>query len=255
MVSIYHHSRGLCGNILHRCHCVVFFGGHLWETDLESTRLTDLLLGQSKQWGDGGRSYEVWRIHYFIRLCSGSAGYKHCCQLRVCWDRYDGSSSTVSQHQTRWLHLCCSRFSNVPMVSRSHCHRQADYLLYRSQEPPLQLQQFHNLPIRLFGLPLLHCRRYHLRLLYCPPRLLRDQGPLLSQENVTLLLHFRLPLARIHSLYLRYSHQYCRLCWRHWEACAPGCQIHLQYQLLRRLHRRVPDILGLVQGFSHSGLQ
>lgn len=255
MVSIYHHSRGICGNILHRCHCVVFFGGHLRKTDLESTRLTYLLLGQSKQWGDGGRSYEIWRVYYFVRLRSGSAGYKHCRQLCFCRDRYDGSSSTVSQHQTRWLHLCCSWFSYVPMVSRSHCRRQAGYLYSRSQEPPLHLEQLHNLSVRLFSLPFLHCRRYHLRLLYCPPRLLPDQGSLLSQENVTLLLYFRLPLARIHSLYLRYSHQHCRFRWRHREACAPGCQVHLQYQLLRRLHCRVSDVLGLVQGFSDPGLQ
>ena len=141
------------------------------------------------------------------------------------------------------------------MVSCYHCHRQAGRLYSRSQEPPLHLEQLHNLPIRLFSLPLLDCRRYHLRLLHCPPRLLPGQGSLLSQENVTLLFHFRLPLARIHSLYLRYSHQYCRIRWRYWEACAPGCQIHLQYQLLRRLPCRVPDILGLVQDLSNSSLQ
>ena len=141
------------------------------------------------------------------------------------------------------------------MVSRSHCHRQAGCLYSRSQEPPLHFEQLHNLPVRLFRLPLLHCRRYHLRLLHCPPRLLPGQGSLLSQENITLLLCFRLPLARIHSLYLRYSHQHCRIRWRHWEACTPGCQIHLQYQLLRWLHCRFPDILGLMQDFSNSSLQ
>lgn len=141
------------------------------------------------------------------------------------------------------------------MVSRSYFLRHAGCLFSGSQEPPLHLEQLHNLPIRLFSLPLLHCRCYYLRLLHCPPRLLPDQGSLLGQENVTLLLHIRLPLAWIHSLYLWYSHQHCRVRWRYREACAPGCQVHLQYQLLRWIHRRVSDILGPVQDFSNSWLQ
>ena len=141
------------------------------------------------------------------------------------------------------------------MVSRSYRYRQAGHLYKYQQEPALHLQQLHNLPIRLFCLPLLHCRRYHLRLLHRPPRLLPDKGPLLSPQNGTLLLHLWLPLARIHSVYLRYPYQHCRIRRRHWEACARRCQIHLQHQLLRRFSSRVPDILGLVQDFSDSGLQ
>lgn len=74
------------------------------------------------------------------------------------------------------------------------------------QEPPLDLQQLHDLPIRLLCIPLLHRRRHHLRLLRRPPRLLPDPRSLLRSQDVTLLLHFRLPLARVHSLHLRHPH-------------------------------------------------
>lgn len=141
------------------------------------------------------------------------------------------------------------------MVSPFHCDIPALHLRVHQQEPPLYLQQLHNLPIRLLRLPLLDRRRHDLRLLRRPPRLLPDQGPLLRPENRTLLFHLRLPLAWIHSLYLRYPHQYCRICRSHWKACATGCQIHLQYQFLRWFHRRKLDVLGLVQNQPDSGLQ
>ena len=141
------------------------------------------------------------------------------------------------------------------MVSPPRCRMQACYLHLHRQEPPLHLQQLYNLSIRLLRLPFLDCRCHHLRLLHRPSRLLPDQGPLLRPENGTLLLHFWLPLARIHGLYLRYPHQHCRICWRHWEAGASGCPIHLQYQLLCRVHCCGPDILDLVQDQSDPGLQ
>ena len=141
------------------------------------------------------------------------------------------------------------------MVTLSHCHIQAHHLHLHQQEPPLYLQQLHDLSICLLRLPLLNRRRHDMRLLRCPPRLLPDKGPLLGPQHGTLLLHLRLPLAWIHSLYLRYPHQHCRIRRSHWKVCATRCQIHLQHQLLRRFHRFEPDILHLVQDFSDSGMQ
>ena len=56
VVSIHHHSCGLCSDVLHRDYCVVFVGGHLWRPDLESVELAFLLLSESQHWEDGERT-------------------------------------------------------------------------------------------------------------------------------------------------------------------------------------------------------
>ena len=100
-------------------------------------------------------------------------------------------------------------------VSRSKSSNH--FLTHLIQEPPLHIQQLHNLPIRLLRLPFLHRWRHHLRLLHRPPRLLPNPRPLFRPQGLSLLLRLRLPLARLHRLYLRYTHQYCWLRWRYWE--------------------------------------
>ena len=96
-----------------------------------------------------------------------------------------------------------------------------------SQEPSLHIQQLHNLPLRLLRLPLLNRGCHNHRLLPRPPRLLPDPRSLLRPTLLPVLLHLRLPLARLHRLHLRDSDQYRGVCGRDREARAEGCHVYL----------------------------
>jgi len=115
------------------------------------------------------------------------------------------------------------------------------------QEPPLHLQQLHNLPIRLLRLPLLHRWRHNLRLLHRPPRLLPNPRPLLRPQILPLLLHLWFSLARLHSLHLRHPHQHSRFRRRNWKTSAQRRAVHLQLEFLRRIHCCIFDVLGVMQ--------
>ena len=122
------------------------------------------------------------------------------------------------------------------------------------QESSIYHKQLHNLSIRLFRLPLLYCRRYHLRLLLRPPWLFPDPGSLLRTQDVSILLYFWLPLARLYCVHLWYPHQYRWLCGCYWKTSPQRRNLHLQLELLLRIHCCVCDLLHFVQAITDSGM-
>lgn len=122
------------------------------------------------------------------------------------------------------------------------------------QESSIYHKQLHNLSICLFGLPLIYCRRYHLRLLLRPPWLLPDPGSLLSAQDVSILLYFWLPLARLHCIHLWYPHQYRWLRGCYWKTRPQGRNLYLQLELLLRIHCCVWNLLHFMQAVTNSGM-
>ena len=132
-------------------------------------------------------------------------------------------------------------------------HEQPTYPIIQ-QESSIYHKQFHNLSICIFRLPLLYCRRYYLRLLLRPPWLLPNKGSLFRAQDVSILLYFWLPLARLHCIHLWYPHQYRWLRGCYWETRSQGRNLYLQPKLFLRIHCCIWNLLYFVQAVTNTSM-